>query len=85
MQRFFLQDRLLTRYKHFRSFRMRMERWRLSHRFKFELHLQPTPSWIQTDYSNLSFVLVSDVQIPVMYPFRANVDESLWASKYAYL
>ena len=80
-----MQIRLLNRYKYFRSFRMRMERWRLSQRFKLELHLQPTPRWIQTDYSNLSFVVSSDIKIPVMYPFRANIDEALWASKYGYL
>lgn len=83
--RFSMQIRLLNRYKYFRSFRMRMERWRLSQRFKLELHLQPTPRWIQTDYSNLSFVVSSDIKIPVMYPFRANIDEALWASKYGYL
>ena len=83
-QRASIQARLLFRYKSFRSFRMRLERWRLSHRFKFELHLHPTPSWIQTDYPNLSFVLVSDVQIPVIYPFRANIDEALLFYRYEY-
>ena len=63
---------------------MRMERCRLSYRFKYDLHLQPTPAWIQTDYSNLSFVLTSDVEIPVIYHFRANTDEALWASRYGY-
>lgn len=84
-QRFAIKTRLLSRYKHFRSFNMKMERWRLSHRFKFELHLQPTPKWIQTDYSNLSFMLSSDISVPVIYPFRADVDEALWFSKYGYL
>lgn len=83
-QRINIQASLLSRYKHFRSFRMRMERWCLSYRFKYDLHLQPTPAWIQTDYSNLSFILTSDVEIPVIYPFRANMDEALWASKYGY-
>nr|YP_009049424.1 ribosomal protein S4 [Sargassum muticum]YP_010381303.1 ribosomal protein S4 [Sargassum kjellmanianum]UVW81835.1 ribosomal protein S4 [Sargassum siliquastrum]AIE46220.1 ribosomal protein S4 [Sargassum muticum]UDH59688.1 ribosomal protein S4 [Sargassum kjellmanianum]UQV81219.1 ribosomal protein S4 [Sargassum muticum] len=79
-----IRSRLLFRYKPFRSFRMRLERWRLTHRFKFELHLQPTPSWIQTDYSNLSFVLVSDIKTPIIYPFRANIDEALWFYKQGY-
>nr|YP_009330408.1 ribosomal protein S4 [Coccophora langsdorfii]ANS72180.1 ribosomal protein S4 [Coccophora langsdorfii] len=83
-QRSSIQARLLFRYKSFRSFRMRLERSRLSHRFKFELHLHPTPNWIQTDYSNLSFVLVSDVKTPVIYPFRANIDEVLWFYRHGY-
>ncbi|CAN0437812.1 unnamed protein product, partial [Phaeothamnion confervicola] len=77
--------RLVGRYKRFRSAEVRLYRWRLSHRYKLELHLQPTPKWIQTDYSNLSFILSSDVCVPVIYPFRANIDEALWASKYGYL
>ena len=84
-QRPAIRARLLARYKHFRSFRVRMERWRLSQRFKFELHLQPTPKWIQTDYSNLSFILSSNVSVPVIYPFRADIDEALWVAKYGYL
>ena len=83
-QRLNIQASLLSRYEHFKSFRMRMERWRLSHRFKYDLHLQPTPAWIQTDYSNVSFVLTSDVEIPVIYPFRANMDGALWPTKYGY-
>lgn len=80
-----IRARLVARYKHFRSSYVRLERWRLSHRYKLKLHLQPTPKWIQTDYSNLSFILSSDVCVPVMYPFRANIDEALWSSKYGYL
>ncbi len=84
-QRSAIRARLVARYKRFRSSHVRLERWRLSHRYKLELHLQPTAKWIQTDYSNLSFILSSDVCVPVMYPFRVNVDEALWASKYGYL
>ena len=79
-----IKARLVARYKRFRSSDVRLERWRLSHRYKLELHLQPTPKWIQTDYSNLSFIFCSDVCLPVIYPFRANVDEALWASNYGY-
>ena len=84
-QRAAIKARLVGRYKRFRSSHVRLERWRLSHRYKLELHLQPTPKWVQTDYSNLSFLLSSEVCVPVIYPFRANVDEALWASKYGYL
>ncbi len=84
-QRSAIRARLVARYKRFRSVHVRLERWRLSHRYKLELHLQPTPKWIQTDYSNLSFILSSEISAPVIYPFRANVDEALWASKYGYL
>nr|YP_011008355.1 ribosomal protein S4 [Sporochnus bolleanus]WBP70326.1 ribosomal protein S4 [Sporochnus bolleanus] len=84
-QRSAIRARLLARYKHFRSFSVRMERSRLSHRYKFELHLQPTPCWIQTDYSDLSFIFSSEVCMPILYPFRADIDEALWASKYGYL
>lgn len=80
-----IKARLVARYKDFRSSQVRLERWRLSHRYKLKLHLQPTPKWIQTDYSNLSFILSSDVCVPVIYPFRANIDEALWVSKYGYL
>nr|QWK44903.1 ribosomal protein S4 [Pseudochorda nagaii] len=85
LQRPAIRARLLARYKHFRSAEVRLERWRLSPRFKYELHLQPTPKWIHTDYSNLSFILSSEVCVPIMFPFRADVDEALWASKYGYL
>ncbi len=84
-QRSAIRARLVARYKRFRSSMVRLERSNLSHRYKLKLHLQPTPKWIQTDYSNLSFILSSDVCVPVMYPFRANMDEALWASKYGYL
>lgn len=84
-QRAAIKTRLVARYKRFRSSMVRLERWRLSHRYKLELHLQPTPKWIQTDYSNLSFILSSNACVPIIYPFRANVDEALWASKYGYL
>nr|YP_011008216.1 ribosomal protein S4 [Halosiphon tomentosus]WBP70117.1 ribosomal protein S4 [Halosiphon tomentosus] len=84
-QRPAIRARLLARYKHFRSFHVRMVRSRLTHRFKLELHLHPTPRWVQTDYSNLSFILCSDVCVPMIYPFRVNVDEALWAAKYGYL
>lgn len=84
-QRPAIKARLVARYKRFRPSYIRLERWRLSHRYKLQLHLQPTPKWIQTDYSSLSFIISSEVDVPVMYPFRANIDEALWASKYAYL
>nr|YP_011008146.1 ribosomal protein S4 [Egregia menziesii]WBP70047.1 ribosomal protein S4 [Egregia menziesii] len=84
-QRSAIKARLVARYKRFRSFHVKLERWRLSNRFKFELHLQPTPKWIQTDYSNLSFILSSNVCGPVIYPFRVDLDEAIWASKYGYL
>jgi len=84
-QRAAIKARLVARYKRFRSFLVRLERRRLSHRYKLKLHLQPTPKWIQTDYSNLSFILSSEVCVPIIYPFRLNVDEALWASKYGYL
>lgn len=84
-QRSAIRARLVARYKRFRSAHVRLERWRLSHRYKLKLHLQPTPKWIQTDYSNLSFIFSSEVSTPLIFPFRANVDEALWASKYGYL
>jgi len=49
------------------------------------LHLQPTPNGIQTDYPNLSFILTSDVSNRLMFPFRVDIDEALWAAKYGYL
>nr|YP_009003436.1 ribosomal protein S4 [Costaria costata]AGW80349.1 ribosomal protein S4 [Costaria costata] len=84
-QRSAIRARLVARYKRFRSFHVKLERWRLSNRFKFELYLYPTPKWVQTDYSNLSFILSSDICAPVMYPFRVDVDEALWASRYGHL
>nr|YP_009092603.1 ribosomal protein S4 [Colpomenia peregrina]AIR12167.1 ribosomal protein S4 [Colpomenia peregrina]WVH38371.1 ribosomal protein S4 [Colpomenia sinuosa] len=84
-QRGAIKARLVARFKRFRSSYIRLERWRLSHRYKLQLHLQPTPNWIQTDYPSLSFIVCSEVGVPVMYPFRANIDEALWASKYSYL
>lgn len=80
-----IRARLAARYKRFRFFEVRSIRWRLAHRYKLQLHLQPTPNWIQTDYSSLSFMLSSEVCPPFIYPFRVNVDEALWASKYGYL
>lgn len=84
-QRSAIRARLVARYKRFRSSEVRSVRWRLAHRYKLQLQLQPTPKWIQTDYSNLSFILSSSICPPFMYPFRVNVDEALWASKYGYL
>lgn len=84
-QRPAIKARLIARFKRFRSFEVRSVRWRLAHRYKLQLHLQPTPGWIQTDYSNLSFMLSSEVGSPFMFPFRLNIDEALWASKYGYL
>nr|YP_011007936.1 ribosomal protein S4 [Chorda asiatica]QWK44404.1 ribosomal protein S4 [Chorda asiatica]WBP69767.1 ribosomal protein S4 [Chorda asiatica] len=80
-----IQARLLARYKRFRSFVVLMERSRLPFRLRWELQLQPTPKWIQTDYSNLSFMLSAAVCVPVIYPFRVDIDEALWASKYGFL
>lgn len=85
-QRAAIRARLVGRYKRFKpSRRVRIERWRLPRRSKLILHLHPTPKWIQTEYSNLSFILSSEVCVPVIFPFRANIDEALWASKYGYL
>nr|YP_011008181.1 ribosomal protein S4 [Eisenia bicyclis]WBP70082.1 ribosomal protein S4 [Eisenia bicyclis] len=84
-QRNAIRIRLVARYKRFRSFYIKLERWRLSNRFKFDLHLHPTPKWIHTDYSNLSFFISADVCTPVFYPFRVDIDEAIWASKYGYL
>ncbi|CAM9207431.1 unnamed protein product [Ectocarpus sp. 12 AP-2014] len=84
-QRAAIRARLVARYKRFRPAYIRLERWRLSHRYKLELHLQPTPKWIQTDYSNLSFIFSSDACSFALFPFRANIDEALWVSKYGYL
>nr|YP_011008320.1 ribosomal protein S4 [Scytothamnus australis]WBP70291.1 ribosomal protein S4 [Scytothamnus australis] len=83
-QREAVRARLLARYKHFRSAAVRIERYNLSFRSKYQLNLQPTPNWIQTDYSNLSFMLSSDVCAPVWFPFRIDVDEIFWATKYGY-
>lgn len=79
-----IRARLVARYKVFSNSYARSMRWRLPHRLKLMLHLHPTPKWIQTDYSNLSFMVSSEVCVPLIYPFRANLDEALWASKYGY-
>ncbi len=84
-QRSAIKTRLVSRYKRFKYFKVHSLRWRLSQRYKLQLHLQPTPKWVQTDYSNLSFMLSSDVCPPFMFPFRINVDEAIWVSKYGYL
>ncbi|CAN0438502.1 unnamed protein product [Pylaiella littoralis] len=84
-QRSAIRARLIARYKRFRSSDVRSVRRRLAHRYKLQLQLQPTPKWIQTDYSSLSFLLSSSICPPFMYPFRVKVDEALWASKYGYL
>lgn len=84
-QRSAIKTRLVARYKRFKYFKVQSLRWRLSHKYKLQLHLQPTPKWIQTDYSNLSFILSSEVCPPFMYPFRVNVDEAIWAYKYGFL
>lgn len=83
-QRSAIRTRLVARYKRFKYFKIHSLRWRLSQRYKLQLHLQPTPKWIQTDYSNLSFIVSSDVSSPFIFPFRVNVDEAIWASKYGY-
>ncbi|CAN0266236.1 unnamed protein product [Ectocarpus sp. 4 AP-2014] len=84
-QRSAIKTRLVSRYKRFKYFKVHSLRWRLSQRYKLQLHLQPTPKWVQTDYSNLSFMLSSDVCPPFMFPFRINVDEAIWVSKHGYL
>lgn len=48
------------------------------------LKLKPTPNWIQTDYSSLSFVFCGKVDASVFYPFRAELDEILNSVKYRY-
>lgn len=48
------------------------------------LRLKPTPFGIQTDYSNLSFILLRETSTSVFYPFRADFDEVLNSSKYRY-
>lgn len=48
------------------------------------LKLKPTPSWIQTDYSSLSFILICEINSSVFYPFRVDFDEVLNSSKYRY-
>ncbi|CAL8412636.1 unnamed protein product [Dictyota dichotoma] len=48
------------------------------------LKLNPTPFWIQTDYSNLSFIILCETNNAVFYPFRIDFDEVLNSSKYRY-
>lgn len=78
-----IRARLSSRYKRSRSPSFRFSR--LSNRSKLKYQAYPTAKWIQTDYSNLSFILSSDVCAPGIFPFRANIDEALWASKYGFL
>lgn len=84
-QREAIKTRLVERFKRFKHPQVRLERWRLSYRYKLSLYLPPTPKWVQTDYSNLSFIVSSEILPPVLYPFRANVDEAIWSSRYGYL
>nr|QWK44980.1 ribosomal protein S4 [Analipus japonicus] len=84
-QRFAIQARLLSRYKGYKSPYPNPGRRRVPYGQKLPWFLQPTPKWIQTDYSNLSFMVSSEVCVPVMFPFRADVDEALWSAKYGFL
>jgi len=84
-QRTAVKTRVLARYKRFIFFISRLGRSQVADRFKMYLHLQPTPNGIQTDYPNLSFILTSDVSNRLMFPFRVDIDEALWAAKYGYL
>nr|YP_011008289.1 ribosomal protein S4 [Ishige okamurae]WBP70190.1 ribosomal protein S4 [Ishige okamurae] len=42
----------------------------------------PTPHWIQTDYSNLCFMICKDGNLKSYYPFRADFDQLSWYSSY---
>lgn len=62
--------------------RMILRRGNIS--YSDRLKLKPTPSWIHTDYSNLSFILLYGINVSVFYPFRVDFDEVLNSSKYRY-
>nr|YP_011008390.1 ribosomal protein S4 [Syringoderma abyssicola]WBP70361.1 ribosomal protein S4 [Syringoderma abyssicola] len=52
--------------------------------YQNRLKVKPTPGWIHTDYSSLSFIMYERVNLAIFYPFRANLDEVIWFSKYGY-
>ena len=52
--------------------------------YLFRLKVHPTPMWIQTDYSNLSFIVIGKINLTIFYPFYLELDEILCSSKYRY-
>nr|YP_011008076.1 ribosomal protein S4 [Dictyotopsis propagulifera]WBP69942.1 ribosomal protein S4 [Dictyotopsis propagulifera] len=48
------------------------------------LKLKPTPWYIHTDYSSLSFIVSGKVNLLLFYPFKIEFDEVLNSSKYLY-
>lgn len=62
----------------------RMISRRKNKNYSDRLKLKPTPSWIHTDYSNLSFILLCENNTSLFYPFRVDFDEVLNSSKYRY-
>ncbi len=46
--------------------------------------LKPTPSWIHTDYANLSFIMKGKSNLCVFYPFRVELDDIIFSLKYNY-
>jgi len=66
------------------ALKLRMISRRKKKSYSDRLKLKPTPSWIHTDYSNLSFILLCESNTSVFYPFRVDFDEVLNSSKYRY-
>lgn len=52
--------------------------------FARKIRLKPTPSWIHTDYTNLSFIVGGGSNLCVFYPFRVELDDILFSLKYHY-
>ncbi len=66
------------------SLKARMVARRKNINYSDKLKLRPTPAWIHTDYSNLSFILFCNTDSSVFYPFRVDFDGVLNSSKYSY-
>ena len=80
-----IKSRLLKRFELHMSPYAFSARFHFTNKHKYIWHLIPTPSWIQTDYSSLSFIFCSDQISMVPFPFKPDLDQVLWASKYGRL
>lgn len=49
-----------------------------------KVRVKPTPYWIHTDYTSLSFIVGGTANLCVFYPFRVELDDILFSLKYSY-
>nr|QWE50991.1 ribosomal protein S4 [Phaeophyceae sp.] len=83
-QRKAIYTRIKRRYAKYTTTKVKSLMKSLSNRAKFQFFLPPTPRWIQTNYSNFSFFLSSEVCLPIVYPYRVLLEDIVGAAKYGY-